>query len=28
VMAFALNIVSFHTNRSVGPLGMSVAGMC
>jgi len=28
VMAFALNIVGFHINRSVGPLGMSVAGMC
>lgn len=26
-MAFALNIVSFHTNRKVGALGMSVAGM-
>ncbi|KAF5350529.1 hypothetical protein D9756_008700 [Leucocoprinus leucothites] len=24
-MAFALNVVSFHTNRTVGPLGMSVA---
>lgn len=27
-MAFALNVVSFHTNRKVGALGMSVAGMC
>lgn len=27
-MAFALNIVSLHTNRTVGPLGMSVAGTC
>lgn len=26
-MAFALNVVSFHTNRKVGALGMSVAGM-
>lgn len=27
-MAFALNVVSFHTNRKVGALGMSVAGTC
>lgn len=27
LMAFALNVVSFHTNRQVGALGMSVAGM-
>jgi hypothetical protein len=27
LMAFALNVVSFHTNRKVGALGMSVAGM-
>jgi hypothetical protein len=27
-MAFALNVVSFHTNSKVGALGMSVAGMC